>query len=77
MSGFLLWFMFIQSEIFPLFFDNCGSFWLIGHFEMLICLKVCSFNSTKIIFTILLIHQHIRTQDFGTFLFLLLVIQTK
>ena len=37
MSGFPLWFVFINSEIFPLFFDNFGSFWLIGHFEVLSC----------------------------------------
>ena len=62
--------------IHPLFFDNFGSFWLIGHFEVIRC-KVCKANITKIIFTIILVHQPIESQILKSNLYLLLLIQTK
>ena len=57
-------------------FDNFGSFWLIGHFEVILC-KVCKANITKIIFTIILVHQPIESQILKSNLYLLLLTQTK
>ena len=70
MSRFLLGFLFVHSE----FFCFLTTLALFGLFVPLKSSIECNFNSTNIIFYIMFVHQKI---DFGTILFLLLVIQTK
>ena len=49
-------------------FDNFVSFWLIGHFKVIRC-KVCKAHITKIICTMVLVHQRIESDILKSILY--------